>query len=207
MAETTQVNVKVPVSMKQDWEEYIEEHEEATSLSHLIRLSVQREVSDERGANVDIDPEDVELDVDVDFTQLESKIDNIDSKLDELRSAVHSLEAAELTDTEDVQEIADKIYDTMPRRSAETESRERDLSPREIAQMKIIEDVEMRMDRGQSLKDFAEQENFYGLVEAYKLYFEADDYTMQRALERVQEYSSRVHVVNDLEYKVVFEQE
>ncbi|SNZ12301.1 hypothetical protein [Natronoarchaeum philippinense] len=207
MAETTQVNVKVPVSMKQDWEKYIEEHEEATSLSHLIRLSVQREVSGERGSNVDIDPEDVELDVDVDFTQLESKIDNIDSKLDELRSAVHSLEAAELTDTEDVQEIADKIYDTMPRRSAETESRERDLSPREIARMKIIDDVEMRMDRGQSLKDFAEQENFYGLVEAYKLYFETDDYTMQRALERVQEYSSRVHVVDDLEYTVVFEQE
>lgn len=86
MPDTTQVNVKLPVSMKKDWEEYVEDNEEATSISHLIRLSVQREINDESRGSVDVSADD--LDVDVDVTPLEDRMAAVEDTLEELTERV-----------------------------------------------------------------------------------------------------------------------
>ncbi len=203
MPETTQVNLKLPISQKRDWEQYVDETEEATSLSHLIRLSVEREISDEHQSTFEADTSD--LDVQIETETIERRLDSLENIVREISGKIDALETSQLADTDEVQEIADFIYDTIPRRSAEVEHRDGEMTPEEIAQTRILEDVKMRLKKGVTIKDLAEDETFFGLVKAYKIHFDADDYTMQRALERVQEYSSRVHVIDDLEHSIVFE--
>lgn len=201
--DTTQVNVKLPISMKQDWDDYVEDSEEVTSLSHLIRLAVQREINDEHTTAVDVDAVDIELD---DVTQ---RLDTLEETLAEVRDTVTAMETGRLADEDQIEEIADRVYDTMPRRSSEAFLEDAsDYTPRDIAQ-DLVEEARWQMeDFGSSIEQMANEQNWeYGLVEVYKEYFGVSDYEMQRALEQVQQYSSRVHVVDDYEFTVVFELE
>ncbi|QPV61221.1 hypothetical protein I7X12_10590 [Halosimplex litoreum] len=47
MGEKTTKTVKVSASTAEEWDEYVEENAEVDSVSHLIRLSVQKEISGE----------------------------------------------------------------------------------------------------------------------------------------------------------------
>lgn len=47
MGEKTVKTVKVPESQAEEWDEYVDENPEVDSVSHLIRLSVQKEMSGE----------------------------------------------------------------------------------------------------------------------------------------------------------------
>lgn len=207
MADTTQVNVKLPVDQKREWEDYVEENEEATSLSHLIRLSVQREINGESKAG-DIEVAGDELDLDLNLDSVHSRLDQMESTLTEVSDTVSAMETGRLADEDQIEEIADRIYDTMPRRATESTKDAPDLRPREVADQ-LVENVHNWMEmHGADVSDLADKQNWdYGLVEAYRLYFNVDNYTMQRVLERVQEYSSRVHYVDTLEYDVIFEEE
>lgn len=42
-----QVNMRVSQAQKDDWEAFVENHPEANSLSHLVRMSVQKEIARE----------------------------------------------------------------------------------------------------------------------------------------------------------------
>lgn len=208
MPDTTQVNVKLPVSQKREWEAYVEENEEATSLSHLIRLSVQRQINDETRGSAEVDLAADDLDVDVELDSVHSRLDQMEDTLAEVRDTVTAMETGQLADEDQIKEIADRIYGTIPRRSSQMMEDTPELQPREVAQDLVQEAREWMELHDYDLDDLAEGQNWdYGLVEAYRRYFNVNDYTMQRALERVEQMSSRVHVVTSEEYDVVFELE
>lgn len=208
MADTTQVNVKLPVSMKRDWEDYVEENEAATSVSHLIRLAVQREISDEARGATEVELDSDEVDVDVELDGIHRRLDEMEDTLTEVRDTVNAMETGRLADENQIEEIADRIYDTMPRRTTERINDAPDLRPREVAHQ-LLNNARIEFeDRDRSIEDLAQAQNWdYGLVPVYQEYFGINDYEMQKALERVQDYSSRVHVIDDLRYTVVFEED
>jgi hypothetical protein len=208
MPDTTQVNVKLPVSQKREWETYVEENEEATSLSHLIRLSVQREINDESRRSPDVDLAADELDVDVELDSVHRRLDEFEETLAEVRDTVTAMETGQLADEDQIKEIADRIYETLPRRSAHTMEDAPELQPREVAQDLVQGAREWMKLHDCDLDDLSESQNWdFGLIEAYKRHFNVNDYTIQRVLERVEQMSSRVHVVTSEEYDVVFEME
>lgn len=52
MGKSVTKTVKVPESMAEEWEQYVEENPEADSISHLIRLSVNKEINDGHDRNL-----------------------------------------------------------------------------------------------------------------------------------------------------------
>ncbi|RLM47488.1 hypothetical protein DVK00_02980 [Haloarcula sp. Atlit-47R] len=208
MPESTQVNVKLPLKMKRDWEDYIEESDEATSLSHLIRLSVQREISDEnRGPTIDgLDLDDATIDVDIDGVH--DRLDEMQDVLDEVRSTVSSMESGQIADPEQIEAITERMYDTMPRRSLDPLGGGVEMQPHEVAQ-ELLESARQTMEgQGWGIDDMAERQNFdYGLLSVYKAHYSVGNYEIEQAIERVQQYSERIHVVRDFEHTIIFEAE
>lgn len=206
MTDTTQMNVKLPVSQKREWENYVEENEEATSLSHLIRLSVQREIDDDHHGEP-VPTEGLELeadDVSVELDSVHSRLDEIERAVEDVDAKLGALEAGQLVDTEDIEKLADKVYDALPRvERPETGSVG---EPRDVAQ-EFVADANHYMDAHDcSVPDLADRgELDFGLLPVFRRYFEASEYEMQQALGHVEEYSPRVRVVDDFQYTVVFE--
>lgn len=207
MPETTQVNVKLPVPMKRDWEDYVEESEEATSISHLVRLAVQREINDEaRPAEVEVAAEDVELEVDIEG--VERRLDEMEETLAEVRDTVSAMETGQLADEDQIEDIANRVYDTLPRRKAQRMEDGPELTPRELAHELVDDAVTYLEERNKTVEDLAEDRNFeYGLIDVYQEYFGVNDYVMSKVMERVEQMSSRVHVFTDFQNSVVFEVE
>lgn len=207
MPETTQVNVKLPVPMKRDWEDYVEESEEATSISHLVRLAVQREINDEaRPAEVEVAAEDVELEVDIEG--VERRLDEMEETLAEVRDTVSAMETGQLADEDQIEDIANRVYDTLPRRKAQRMEDGPKLTPRELAHELVDDAVTYMEERNRTVEDLAEDQNFeYGLIDVYQEYFGVNDYVMSKVMERVEQMSSRVHVFTDFQNSVVFEVE
>lgn len=105
MADRKQVNLVVAKSQKEDWEEYVNESDECNSLSHLIRLAVSREISEEEQSPTAEQPS-------VDVSEFETQLDVIEARLDELSTDVQILIEGE--ETENLQELAGEIYDLLP---------------------------------------------------------------------------------------------
>lgn len=203
---TTQVNVKLPVSMKRDWEDYVEENEEATSVSHLIRLAVQREINDEARDATEVQLDSGEVDVDVELDGVHRRLDAMEDTLTEVRDTVSAMETGRLADEDQIEEIADRIYDTMPKFTPKGDNGE--MNPRTVAKQ-LVKDADSQMgNRDQTPQDLAKNQDFeYGILPVYKEYFGVNDYEIQKAIERVQQYSSRVHVFDDFKYTVIFEEQ
>lgn len=208
MPETTQINVKLPVPMKKEWENYLENNDEATSISHLVRLAVSREINEEtrRPTEVELDSDDVELDVNIEG--VERRLDEMENTLHEVRDTVTAMETGQLADEDQIEDIADRVYDTIPRRTSKRMDDGPELSPREIADELVQDAVTYLDERNKTHEDLADEQNFdYGLVDVYQEYFGVNDYVMQQVLDRVEQMSSRVHVHTDFQNPVVFEVE
>lgn len=202
---SAQVNVKISQSMKSEWEDYVEETEEATSLSHLIRLAVQRKVNDEHLAPtsdaVELTSDD--LDVTVETERIERRLDTIEDVVRDVSQKVDTLESGQLADEDEIRELADDLYDALPTIEY---ARPGVKTPTETAR-ELVMDAKARMEHeGVTVRELAENEEFeYGLVPVFQRYFDVSEYEMQQALDVVDQYSSRVHVVDEFEYTVVFE--
>lgn len=104
MGDRAQINIVVDIDRKKQWEQVAEENPEYESLSHLIRLSVLRELNRDEYDNGSTD---------VDFTQVEDRFDSLEARLDELSSNVRRLVAEQ--EQEDVSELTNKVYEIIPR--------------------------------------------------------------------------------------------
>lgn len=81
MSETTTVAFRISESVKQEWDEAAESNEQYNSVSHLIRLAVQKELRVKNGSQSDpktaSDPEVLES-----LNRLETAVEDIQSDLD-----------------------------------------------------------------------------------------------------------------------------
>lgn len=113
MADRTQINLVVDQSQKDEWEAYAEESEECTSLSHLIRLAVSREIhrDDERGGDSSV--------TNVDFSGIDERFDSVEQRIGDLAAQVQTL--VDEREGQSVEELAGDVYDVIPRIEDEDE--------------------------------------------------------------------------------------
>jgi len=83
MADTTVVSVKIPRDMKQTWEEYAEENPDVDSVSHLIRLSVMKEMnaSDESETGSSVEQAEAPAEVLKSLKRIQNSISEVDDRL------------------------------------------------------------------------------------------------------------------------------
>lgn len=195
MGEKKQINIRIDESKKEDWCEYADESAESTSLSHLMRLAVEREIAGNYS-------HEANKDVDVDLSPVLSRIEELDNTVSTMAAQMDALETGQFADSAEIDEMADRLYDTIPRR--EVGERETVVS----AARDFVEDADYWLDeKDASLADFAGEEPDleYGIVEAYRRMLGADEYEMRQAIERLDDYSSRVEHVTPTKYDVLFE--
>lgn len=109
----TQINIKVSPDQKREWEDAAENHPEVESLSHLIRLSVTREIKDaaqdQQQASQDAGGDvaaSVAADVDESLMRIERKIKAVSEGVDDIK--------AEFTEPDDYFEIVGAINRVLP---------------------------------------------------------------------------------------------
>ena len=106
--------VKVSEESLEDWEEYIEENPEVESVSHLIRLSVQKEISgeydlDKRRASAQSDSDGEAMD------KVLTRLRKIQTGQQDIEDRLTALEQADSQeDTYDVQRAAFNALPTPP---------------------------------------------------------------------------------------------
>jgi hypothetical protein len=83
MADTTVVSVKIPRDTKQTWEEYAEENPDVDSVSHLIRLSVMKEMnaSDEPETGSSVEQAEASAEVLESLKRIQNSISEVDDRL------------------------------------------------------------------------------------------------------------------------------
>jgi hypothetical protein len=195
MGEKTQLNIRIDEAKKKDWCEYAEESTEYTSLSHLMRLAVEREMAGTHSPDAGQNDE-------VDLAPLLSRIEELDDTVSTMAAQMDALETGQFADSAEIDEMADRLYDIIPRRKLD--ERETVVS----AARDYIEDADYWLDQKDgSLADLADAEPDlgYGIVEAYRRMLGADEYEMRQAIDRLDDYSSRVEHVEATKYDVLFE--
>lgn len=112
----TQINLRVDEDTKQEWDEAVETHPEATSLSHLIRLSVNREIS---GSHDSAEPTEVDL------TPVIREMDDVKHALSDLTDRIDGLEVM-ADQSDELQEATLEVLRLLPGGTSE-EIRNREL--------------------------------------------------------------------------------
>lgn len=100
MGEKAQINLRVDEAQKEDWEEYIAEQGRFSSLSELIRASVEAEISEDQSSNDGAAP------------GLANDLQTVKQDLERVRKDVQWLREQE-QDAVDVSELAQEVFDAL----------------------------------------------------------------------------------------------
>ena len=112
------VNLRVEQSQKRKWDEHVEGSDEYTSLSQLIRFSVERQIAgqDRNEGGLDAATEDRINELVERSRQTEGKIDRIQDRLETVEK--HLQEAPE-----DIKALAGDVFDVLPQKPSDRESK------------------------------------------------------------------------------------
>lgn len=184
MGERKQINLVVDESQKDRWDAYAENSTEVSSLSHLIRLSVEREIERDGAPGADDWP-------DVDLSQVDSRFDKLETKIEELSRSVDRM--AEREEQESIEELAGEVYDALPRVEDEDEWHAR-LAEGETNVLLTNEDTtETDLDR-----QFPQQDNYEAVFDRYVTIaalaetLDVSEYRCRLAVEQVEKSFARV---------------
>jgi len=164
--EKKMVNFRVEQSQKRKWDEHVEESNEYTSLSQLIRLAVERQIN-EPGRNeggLDAATKDRINELVERSRQTEGKIDRMQDRLETVEK--HLQEAPE-----DIKELAGEVFDVLPQKP----------SDREIKRLFSDETTPV-------IGDVVES----GKIEDIAGYLDEKEYEVRRAIENLQQDTSLV---------------
>ncbi|AGN01145.1 hypothetical protein L593_05980 [Salinarchaeum sp. Harcht-Bsk1] len=108
MPETTTKTVKVPDSRAEKWDEYVQENPEVDSISHLIRLAVQREIDNDRpSAQPVADPTE-----DTSSGEILTAVQGIQTAVSDLEERMSALEEVEKAEAS--YDLQKAIYAVLP---------------------------------------------------------------------------------------------
>lgn len=193
MSDRTLVNVKVDEDKKQRWDRAVDDSDEYSTLSHLIRLAVSRELSGEYEATGGGD-------VDVDLGGVDGRLDEIQQTVDEIALRMDTLEAEALSG-EDVLEIADDLYDLIPTIEKSVGAVDASTMVTE-ARMEYDADFdeveEMSDEELESLLDV-------GILSVYREYLGVSEYAAGKAAEKLEDEYPRVHHETEAGHDVIYE--
>lgn len=135
MADTTVVSVKIPRDTKQTWEEYANENPDVDSVSHLIRLSVMKEMNASEESNAGSSIEQVEASAEV----LESLkgIQNSISEIDDRLTAIEKESKAEGPGFD----IQNTVFDVLPESTMPPSLPPEDISGEGVSSSEVAESI------------------------------------------------------------------
>ena len=126
-----QVAVWLTPETKAEWARYVEESPEHSSLSSMIRTLVAREINTESGGSERPNPRGEAVDVgSTDLTPIMDRLDEIDesiARVDQRTTAFDKdlasiRENFEASTSEDIEELAMRVFDELPKSVAKAES-------------------------------------------------------------------------------------
>jgi len=101
------LNLVVDESQKERWQDYVDGTAHFSSVSDLIRTSVEKEIHSEDGG------ESPTLDVERELAQIKELLnEDVSSKLDEIKVGVKSIKDTQEDD--DIEEFAKTVFHTLP---------------------------------------------------------------------------------------------
>lgn len=104
--ERKQVNVKVPKSMKNRWDEYQDNSLEVNSMSDLVRLSVEKEINSEQsGSGSEGDTEHLE-NISKTLKQIQTEIGKLDSRLERVENTTQQ--------DPEIDRLANDVFSLLP---------------------------------------------------------------------------------------------
>ncbi|MFP9192138.1 hypothetical protein ACLI4Q_10845 [Natrialbaceae archaeon A-CW1-1] len=177
MGERTQINIVTSPAQKQRWQEYVEESE-ASSLSHLIRLAVEREIAREQGQSDDLD---------VDLSAMQDGFERLETELTTMKGDIRTL--IETQRGEQLEDLAAKVYAELPRVEDEELWMERlGLASPEEAMTDYDPDDDLEDVMG--IAEYLNEK--YITVEGLAITLEESEYRVTKAVRRVEESFARV---------------
>lgn len=111
MADGATTSFQQDDEQKRRWKEAVEANGEYQSLSHLIRLSVEKELSEGDGGGGSV-PEEFPRQV----RQLSETVEAVDQKLSQLHERMGDVEQYLKQEAPETQELASKVFPVLPTR-------------------------------------------------------------------------------------------
>jgi peptidoglycan hydrolase CwlO-like protein len=106
-----QINLKVREETKQEWNDYVDENDEFTGLSGLIRMSVHEYISNDRQARASTQAqagtEEIKEEIQKTKEEIEDELDDIHLRILDIQTKIEK-------DREELREISNKILDNIP---------------------------------------------------------------------------------------------
>jgi hypothetical protein len=104
-----QINLKVREDVKQEWNNYVDENDEFTGLSGLIRMSVHEYISNDTQARASTQAGTEEIKEEIQNTKEEIK-----EELDDIHLTVLDIQRTTEKDREELRDISNTILDKIP---------------------------------------------------------------------------------------------
>ncbi|GAA0298656.1 hypothetical protein [Halarchaeum salinum] len=164
MEERSQINFRVDVQTKREWDEYVSETPEVDSLSHLLRLSVSREMAE--GSEGEIG------DTENDFSGLDIVGEirsEINPKLEDIQATVDGLASEDSGKPEPYE--TNPVYQCLPQAEPDTKEHERVFTGNPSLSHQV---------RSGTIKDISE-------------YMHSTPYQVEKTINRLEETTEKVH--------------
>ena len=166
-----QVNIVVTEAQKEKWKDYLDQNgAEFQSLSHLIRLSVEKEVSDDEQNTQQQAPSQ-------DNSEVLDAISRVDERLQDFETRLTSIET-EVRNDPDVRDLANRLFEHLPTKD-ELLTYEQEITE---AGAQPPDDVVSRCKSGR-IDDFA-------------THVEEPNHRVRKGLERLQRDTHQVHTLD-----------
>jgi Arc/MetJ-type ribon-helix-helix transcriptional regulator len=121
MTERTQINLVLSEQQKQKWKDNVADNaSQYQSLSHLVRVSVEKELSDDPQQEIQIPDE---------LSEFGKHVQQLENELDEISTRLETVEA-EVKDDPRIKELASEIFRRLPTSVEEIQADEHDLGNR-----------------------------------------------------------------------------
>ncbi|HET7324952.1 MAG TPA: hypothetical protein VFJ06_11515 [Halococcus sp.] len=120
-----QVNIPLDADVKDQWEDFVDEHPDYRYVSHLVRAAVGKEI---RGVSSDSGTSGVS---DERLSDIESGIISLENTLSEVNERLSNIERAMEAPAEDILDLAGKIFEVLPEEKELTATTQSPLDPDE----------------------------------------------------------------------------
>lgn len=103
------VSAQIATEKREEWESYVDENPNVNSISHLIRLSVAKEIHGQKQQKAGSSPA-----VEQGFTDVLESVGDLSIKLDQLSERMNDVEREVRQDSDEVTDVAGQVFDVLP---------------------------------------------------------------------------------------------
>lgn len=182
MSDREQVHITVNSEKKDRWTEFVDEYPEYSSLSHLIRRAVSKEISSEK--SLDEGPEDTEI-----TDSFEVEIDDLQAQLETIKEDLSYVKREVGKDTE-LEEFSMEVFEALPEEEPGTIDHKKKYREVEQAAQSAFDQPDTDPEPLEK-----QQKALSGTVDGLAVFLGEPKWRVLRALENLEEETNRLRSV------------